>query len=97
MGFPELGALIIWKKVVSEKSFAVGFQNTAKEAASSPPQNAPKQACALPLRSRTLDLFSHLCRKWESSTCFAELGPEAPSHCSSSALYLQHAEHISSH
>lgn len=54
-----------------------------------PPQNAPKQACALPLRSRTLDLFSHLCHKWESSTCFAELGPEAPSHCSSSALYLQ--------
>lgn len=63
----------------------------------SPPQNAPKQACALPLRSRTSDLFSHLCHKWESSTCFAELGPEAPSHCSSSALYLQHAEHISSH
>lgn len=49
MGFPELGALIIWKKVVSEKSFAVGFQNTAKEAASSPPPKRPKASlCPAP-------------------------------------------------
>lgn len=48
-GLSWIGRLDYLEKIVSEKSFAVGFQNTAKEAASSPPPKRPKASlCPAP-------------------------------------------------